>query len=406
VVLCVPTPQWQAPCRVPAGCCSSRVCLRIHCILRVARARLARHVRLLFDTRKRPVVVGLTGHTPLIYLVRARASYLCLFASTLHSFGDHRRREETFMGKLRALRRRRVVAALLLTFVALGAVVATLFVNRHAVYRQVALQHVADQVAAGRDAESQALVLFDEILRIGGLDPGDVVIDDDPVGTLIRGWGYCDSIAMAFVQVAERIGFEGQLVFLQDPDTGTSPHTVATLKIDGEWRVFDVLYRGVSRGSDGSLSTVEDVASGRAPTTSPSVEAAWFEKVAIFYQTRPAETMRDRGKTMARQAVTLLPSWAMRLAQDAYLLGAPPTYTETNGQLWEDWQDDLDLDYWKARNYDMFGRLDRARPLYERLVGQAPISRHAASARVFLRQAMDPQTVPTHTTKQALREVG
>jgi hypothetical protein len=294
--------------------------------------------------------------------------------------------------KSRALGNRRAAAAFLVVSVALGAVVATLIVSRHAAYRQVALQQVADQVAVGSNAEVQALNLFDEILRIGSLDPGDAVIDNDPAGTLIRGWGYCDSIAMAFVQVAERMGFEGQLVFLEDVATDTSPHTVATLKIDDEWRVFDVLYRAVSRDSGGTLATMADIASSKAPVTSPRVEATWFADATVFYQTRPAKTVRDRGKAVARRAVALLPSWAMRLAQDAYLLGAPPTYVETNGEVWEDWQEAADLDYWKARNYDMFGRLDRARPLYERLVGQAPTSSHAASARLFLRQANDPHT--------------
>ena len=298
------------------------------------------------------------------------------------------------------IRRSKKVVAACLTVLMLATLVAALVVERHAAYRQIALQNVADRVPSAPRDEARALALFDEILRVGSLDPGDAVIDDDPAGTLIRGWGFCDSIAMAFVQVAERLDLEGQLVFLKDPDTGSSPHTVATLKLDGEWRVFDVLYRAVSRDPDGSLATMQDVASGRAPITSSLVQAEWFEKPTVFYQTRPADSLRSHGRGIAREAVALLPSWGMRLAQDAYLRSSPPTYVETNGEVWEDWQDASDLDYWRARNYDVFGRTDEAEASYKRLMDRAPSSRHADSARTFLEQADAPESAPRHTTRR------
>lgn len=300
--------------------------------------------------------------------------------------------------KLRFLTSRRALAlsvALTLLVAGLG----TLFTYRHEAYRQVALQRVADQAAGVGNDEQRALNLLDEILRIGNLDPGSAVIDDDPAGTLIRGWGYCDSIAMAFVQVAERMGFQGQLVFLQNPDTGTSPHTLATLKLGDEWRVFDVLYRGVSRNTDGALATLKDIASTRAPVTSPKVQAAWFANPTIFYQSRPPNTLRDHARSAARWAVSLMPSWTMRAAQDVYVRTGPPVYVENNGKVWEDWQEASDLDYWKARNYDVFGRSEPAQEMYRRVLEDDPTSPHAAPSQTFLRQATDPGSIPTYTTQ-------
>lgn len=298
---------------------------------------------------------------------------------------------------LSSLPSKRALAFLVVTIMT-AAIVGTLYNYRHEAYRQIVLQRVADQVADEGTDEDRALALFAEVLRIGNLDPGSAVIDDDPAGTLLRGWGYCDSIAMAFVQVGERMGFEGQLVFLKNPETGTSPHTVATLKVDGEWRVFDVLYRGVSRAADGQLATLEDVATTRAPLTSPKVQAAWFRDPTVFYQTRPAQTLAYRARSAVRWGVSLLPSWTMRFAQDLYIRTQPPTYVETNGTVWEDWQDAADLDYWRARNYDVFGRSDQAKRMYAEVI-QSPGSPYAGPARTFLMQAKDRRSIPTYTTQ-------
>ena len=56
------------------------------------------------------------------------------------------------------------------------------------------------------------------------------------------------------------------------------------------------------------------------------------------------------------------------LVQDIYLMTPPPTYVDTSGAVWEDWSDDGDVDFWRARNYEIFGRIDQARASYERVV--------------------------------------
>jgi hypothetical protein len=299
------------------------------------------------------------------------------------------------LGRLRAgagrLNFSYVVLVVLVVLVAAGSL--AIVGEREAVYRQVVVQQVANQVPRAGDDEQIALALFDEILRIGALDPDDLVIDDDAAGTLIRGFGYCDSIAMAFVQVAERLGFEGQLVFLQNAETGgTSPHTVATLKLDGEWRVFDVLYRAIARDHDGEIATAADIAAGRSPVTSPLVQASWFAHPQIAYQTATVDGLRGRAKSAVSSLVAFLPSPLIRVAQDAYLRATPPTYVETDGKVWEEWQDPSDVPYWKARNYDVFRRFDLARPLYEQVAADRS-SAHATSAEVFLRQIRDPNSL-------------
>ncbi|MGH2498746.1 MAG: hypothetical protein ACRDF0_01415 [Candidatus Limnocylindria bacterium] len=219
-----------------------------------------------------------------------------------------------------------------------------------------------------------------------------VVIDDDAAGTLLRGWGYCDSLAMAFVQVAERRGLRGQLLFLSNED-GVSPHAVATIKLDGEWRVFDVLTGVASRRSDGAIATPQDIASGRAASTGSWIAASWCEAPQVFYQTsRPSGVrgwIRGAAFLMADVVARTIPS----VVQDLYLLTEPPSYRDIHGSVWADWRGPAERALWRARNYEVLGRLELARHAYEKVM-RAPDGRFSDQARFFLYHLEQRQRAP------------
>ena len=69
------------------------------------------------------------------------------------------------------------------------------------------------------------------------------VITDDYVNIIKRGWGYCDQLAHVFATMATYVGLEAEQLQLFRDD-GSSPHTLAMVKIDGKWRIAST-WRGV-----------------------------------------------------------------------------------------------------------------------------------------------------------------
>ena len=69
------------------------------------------------------------------------------------------------------------------------------------------------------------------------------VITDDYVNIIKRGWGYCDQMAHVFAAMATYVGLEAEQLQLFSDD-GSSPHTLAMVKIDGKWRIAST-WRGV-----------------------------------------------------------------------------------------------------------------------------------------------------------------
>ena len=138
------------------------------------------------------------------------------------------------------------------------------------------------------------------------------VIDDHAWGTLMRGRAYCDSLAMAYIQLIEQAGLEGQLLFLRD-ESETSPHTVATVRVDGEWLVVDALYGAIPVGEGGEWLSAQEMAQlGRDGTstgyrTTPPrviqgysdsfVPTEWFSEATVFYETD------TNSKSFARDAL-------------------------------------------------------------------------------------------------------
>jgi hypothetical protein len=262
----------------------------------------------------------------------------------------------------------------------LAAVVAVLgYLERHTIYRQVMLAVVADAASDTSDPEHQALEVLGEVRQIAPLAPS-VVIDDDPAATLVRGWGWCDAMSMSYVQILERLGLRGRLLFLWN-ESGQSPHTVASVYLNGDWRLIDPQTGVVPRTAVGEIATVDDIASGAAPITGDWLVPADYGRASVFYES-PESRIDPRG--LLRVVAGWTASIAPHLVQDLYLLTPPPTFVDTSDQVWEDWSDPADRAYWRARNYDVFGRDQKAAEAYQLAIRQG--STHAAAAQLFLQR--------------------
>jgi hypothetical protein len=134
-------------------------------------------------------------------------------------------------------------------------------------YRTLAIQQIGRHIFDSSDTQRlQVKKLLKYIVEntpipVSGVD-GDPsfpsVVDDHPFGTLVRGRGFCDPQAMAFVTLLREIGLRGQVLFLKNQD-GISPHTVATVELNNETYVVDPLYGAIPSTTDGEWLTLEEI---------------------------------------------------------------------------------------------------------------------------------------------------
>jgi len=128
------------------------------------------------------------------------------------------------------------------------------------------------------------------------------VIDDNFLNIYKRGFGHCDQSAHVYATMMHLIGFESKLLMLKD-DNGSSPHTVAVVKINGKFMIVDTAFKFIfldknkniigvdelenSEVFDDYLKVVEDARKViRIPSSVPKLKPAWF-KNGTYFETFP-----------------------------------------------------------------------------------------------------------------------
>lgn len=121
------------------------------------------------------------------------------------------------------------------------------------------IERLANEIVVGKTTELEkaiALVDWVQIHVRPQTSAPTTVITDDYVNIIKRGWGYCDQMAHVFATMATYVGLEAKQLQLYRKD-GVSPHTLAIVKLDGEWRIASV-WRGIiplnSRGEPYTLT--------------------------------------------------------------------------------------------------------------------------------------------------------
>ena len=110
------------------------------------------------------------------------------------------------------------------------------------------------------------------------------IFQDDYVNVMKRGWGYCDQIAHVFATLATYSGFEAAQLQLFRND-GVSPHTIATVKIDGQWRIVSPWRGVIPLKPDGSMYTISEFSDFIEETPSyqfSSADSELFRNAKVF----------------------------------------------------------------------------------------------------------------------------
>jgi hypothetical protein len=297
----------------------------------------------------------------------------------------------------RKLRHKRYIVGGILTatIVSLIAISIVVGIRDARVYRLIELEGYA-QTAAGtsNSDEETAVQLFDYLVTAMPFseygtegDPAfsEVIVDnpygdsvaflDNAVGSLIRGGAVCDSMAWTLVQLAERNGIAGRVTWLINDD-GVSPHTVAELLIEDEWRVFDPYYGAIPRNADGTLATREQIARGDLETGSvayrtsedrrtqgypdESLDINLFSSTRVWYESTPP----NRLTSLRSRALAGFTSVTWPVIQDLHmLLDGEYRYLPRE-------QMPGDAAYLAARRYHLAHRYERARDLYRQAISE------------------------------------
>lgn len=261
----------------------------------------------------------------------------------------------------------------LLIVVLASTILVTLGVHRIA-YRYLLLASVAQRVTAGAPSTEAAVEQLHDFVFVNVRAPSGLPsVDDSAADELIRGAGYCDQADLVFIRLVRELGVPAELRFLRN-ETGKSPHTVALVLLDGEWRVFDTFYGFIPRRPDGTIATVADVLQNPSLLGPSRAPAAWYERIQQPPALKPEPWQERIPRQAAGGIVRALPGWAMAVVQDAYLQ-LPQAQYALPGFFEADGAPDTAL-YLRARQYQVLQRTTEASAAYEAFLRQFPESQY------------------------------
>ena len=142
------------------------------------------------------------------------------------------------------------------------------FLRRRVFYAKVAAQLKRD------DPRETVMAVFnyvaENVASVSG--PGEKAgIGVTPDTILLRGYGVCDRGAWLFCTLLENLRIPAWLVYLREPATGISHHTVAAAEIDGKLYLFDTYCGLPVANAAGKVATFQGVLADPA-----SIDSATF----------------------------------------------------------------------------------------------------------------------------------
>ncbi len=82
------------------------------------------------------------------------------------------------------------------------------------------------------DNISKLKLIFDKVAERIAPTEKDIALIPWPAGVWVRQFGLCDRQSWLFAELAYQAGFQTQIVYLVNPDTGESPHTICEVLYD------------------------------------------------------------------------------------------------------------------------------------------------------------------------------
>jgi hypothetical protein len=277
--------------------------------------------------------------------------------------------------------RRRWMPLAMVGLVAIGALCAPVAVlfgparAREFLYREVAYRAIITRVTAGlTDDAAITRALFEYVADQQDAPRTYPAIDRTVWDGLVAGTAWCDQQAWSLGTLLARKGVPGTLLMLRGRHVD-SHHTVATVFLDGSWRVLDPFWGLTFIQPTGAPATFHDLqhearraelSSGRAEAIArfdPEFFAGYF---ALFEKDHPPT------QWMALTEVHPQRRWLHRVL-DAYvsLLGQTGVARFQDVYLWRRFRAGGEDVFWRARHYDLFARDALASEAYRTVVADA-----------------------------------
>jgi len=289
-----------------------------------------------------------------------------------------------------------IIAAILLVAF-LAAPYLSLLVPKAAyyVYKEITYKTVSDSIAANSEPPERVVILFNNFFHENLFSPiGAKAIDKDTYNDLVRGIGFCDQKAWGMSALLARRGIYSRMVMTTNPE-GQSNHTVMEAKIGGRWCFFDPQYGFVVRKANGELASFNDVCEdpslilkSQAMLDIKKFDPASYDVIKgffgsnIFYPNAKKPTIwdcPDNNKSffrflLAKELDLYVKIFGKKFAytfQDIYLnmFAGKSGYNEL---------------FFRARNYDIYGRHDLAVDYYVRFIKEFPLDPDQDDALIFL----------------------
>ena len=252
-------------------------------------------------------------------------------------------------------------------------------------YTRVVFQRIADRVTQGAaDPQSSVLRLLDFVHARVVPPPNDRSIGDiEPLEILAAGRGWCDQNANVFGQLARTLPLDVRLVFLIDGN-GRSPHSIAEVYLNGEWRVVDPFFGVPIFNRGGKLATRKELGEDATLITeTPNVKLFVqidperdFSQMAALYKQEPEifNTWRGKRKVWLDQIPEPVRQMILGVIQELYFqLPIATRGLSLREQLMK-----------RAHHYTFLGRTRAAEQIYARMIAQSEDKRIRQDARYFL----------------------
>ncbi|MDD5269564.1 MAG: tetratricopeptide repeat protein [Candidatus Omnitrophica bacterium] len=262
-------------------------------------------------------------------------------------------------------------------------------------YKEITYKTMADRIACGSKAPERSAMRISEYFHRYLFTPlGAQAVDKDTYNDIIRGIAYCDQRAWGMSAFLAKRDINSRMVMTVNPD-GMSNHTALEVFIDGGWRYFDPQYALIIRRKDGELASYSDICKDPSllvdsqrmqllkkacpfeyGTISKYLEKNVFNP-GIIKPVVWSSPARSRGRVARAISGTLdiyvafLGRKFSCLFQDAYL----GIYSGKGGH---------NTDYLLARNYDIYGRFDKAVDYYRKFIGNSPLDAERYPAMLYL----------------------
>lgn len=205
---------------------------------------------------------------------------------------------------------------------------------------------------------------------------------------LIEGIGWCDYLSQVLCRILAAKGISARYIFLMD-ENNISPHTVAEVCIKGKWVGVDPLFNIIYSDTRGNLFGISEITPHIIPGLSDMLiiknnRQELYEAITEAYlRTYPLKNPPKISDDFLKEKhildiimklyVNILGERFTDVYQDIYIANTLYKKKTEAEKLW-----------YRARNYDLFGRIDKALPLYTRIIADYPESTYHQRAYIFL----------------------